>query len=348
METLKLSPANQALLANKQKNNDEPKTDIVVQKNSKDTFTKTAKLTSGGVIAGGFIGVLKERLKPKNIPNSLTAQYEDWTNPVGAHMRKKTDDMWGKAANTLKRAVNKMLDSQELTEEEASFIDELGLIKQDDVKYLSNSEYIKEYIKKITEQNSYDADAYFGALDISYPHSGLAAGLPRYGVLKDRINDFLEGAGKYKDNEAFIDYLNSRFYSDRTYKIITNNKTTQIRYSISDLCGDDEVASEASYSFKEIINHAKQNKKHSVDLLEIITDKPPEHCDTPIVKFSKKISEIATRELEVEAKQLKDTAIKKFKNKQLLKSAGIGAGIIGAITLVATLVCNKINKQNNN
>lgn len=320
----------------------------MVRKNSKDAFTRTAKLTSGWVIAGGFIGALKEKLMPKNIPNSLTAQYEDWTNPDGAHMRKKTDDMWDEAANTLKRAVNKMLDSQELTEEEASFIDELGLIKQDDIKYLSDSKTIKKYIKEITEQNSHDADEYFNRLAISYPTSGLAAGIHRYLALGDRLNDFLEDAGKYKDNEAFIDYLNSRFFSDRTYKIITNNKTAQIRYSVSGLLFGDEVASEASYSFKEIINHAKQNKKRSVDLIEIIIYEPPEHCDTPIVKFAKKISEKATRELEDEARQLKETAIKNFKNRQLLKSAGIGAGIIGAITLVATLVCSKINKQNNN
>ena len=314
----------------------------------KDTFSKTTATTAGGVASGGIIGILKEKLMPKKIPTSISTQDDE--SALDQMSYKKFDSIINDSESMLKESVNKILNNQELTKEEVKFLDGLDLIYPNDLKFMP---FVKEFAEEIVSSDYSNGGNFLGSLNLSYPSSGLTRGISMYSALSDRLEDILQDGGKYTDNEEFLDYINSRFFKGETYKTLTNTANGKTEYVFSDFAKEalkkDEILSSENYNFKEIVNLATgKNSSAFMDIL-MNPDKMPKLADMPIVKYERKVRDLATQQAKAEVEQLKKTAITNFQNKQILKSAGIGAGIIGILTICGTLIYKKIkqNKESN-
>lgn len=319
---------------------DEPKQDAFVKSNKKATG-----IAMGGVATGGIIGILKEKLNPKNVPEEIINEYDssnlDNLNQIAS---KKANEILDKEAHMLKTTTYKMLDNKELTKEEIEFVNNSGIILPEDVKYLvgENSPLYK-FIKNEVSGDISNSGKYFDNISSQYSTSGLTGGQETWLATKDRIEDFLTGGHKYNDSEEFLDYMTSKFYKGIKFRIEMDKDANTLCYvmdGIEEPFFDNSFLSNETYTYKEMIKHAKAHGKTTyAEVASSATIK------NPVEDYLDNVQKRALKEAKVELEHAKDVAIKNFQNKGVLKSAGIGALIVGIVALGGSLISNKMKKD---
>lgn len=313
------------------------------------TSANVGIITTGGVVLGGILGVLKEKFKPKAVPESIIEEFNtSELNEFDLRYVNKKNEILEKEVPIFKNAVSKMLDEKELTKEELEVVNKAKMILPEDVKFLvgyNKETLFKDYIQEIVLGTDKNVDEYLYTLGIYEASSGLVGGQPAIQLAtKDRIEDFLTNGGKYRDNEEFLDYMTSRIYNGATFKFATS-EDGRIVYRLADALEETLPKgfnfSDEIFTYKDMVKHAKQSGK-----ISSAHDLPSPLTEGFVRKYVNNVHNQALEAVKTELEQAKNATVSNFHNKQLFKSAGIGAVIIGALAFVSKLIYDKFKSNN--
>ncbi len=314
----------------------EPQQDKFVNSNA-----KTIGITAGGFTFGGIIGALKEKFAPKAIPLEIIKEHskDETVLHLEAVSQVKND-----AGTMLKNCVSKMLDNLELTKEETDFVNELGLITPQDIKFFPKlGDWAKEHILDTK------TDMEIPLIDNIMPAPNfLTVSDNLKKEIKERWLDAFNGSGKYNDNNEFLDYISSRFFSNRKFALLKNGHSEKyVPFNISrETLPESAVLSDEIFSLKEIFNRTiadKDNKFGYDKLIYIETD----DLNITVAEYIKKRADILMERLKNVLEKEKNAAINGFCSKQMLKSIGIGAAVVGGLSLCASLIYSKVKQHKN-
>lgn len=345
----KLNNSNMTFGSNNQKQQD------VKIPQTQDTFSKsknkTIAITTTGIISGGTIGVLKEKFKPKAIPEKILKKY-DITNlaPNSQIIRDIQEKISTEDMNSFKRIARKALDKQALTAEDKEFLNNTRLILPEDIKFLLNNDrtpfknFLQEFVNDIS-----NPEEYFSNLINPAKSSGLTGDVDTWLSALDRILDYLNDCGKYNDNEEFLDYMTTRIYPGKKFNKVVDIYNRPITYVANENAEKDLSnihidiplkISKKTYTYKEMIKRAKQDGLTAYTDVAVVAKRRSVMED-----YMSHLAKRVLKEAEGKLENAKNIDVANFKNKQLLKSTGIGAIIVGALALGGNLIYNKIKKD---
>ena len=165
-----------------------------------------------------------------------------------------------------------------------------------------------------------------------------------------------ENGLRYSNNEEFLNYLSSEFFKGITFKIKYDKngieKDIVPSLNFKEALSNGDILSDATYTYKELVDKIIIKNEFNRNLsqtnlsllpLTIFDSKNYNHIPSgqKLTEYYLMVCNAAVDKAKAANDELKNSAIKAYNNKQILKSAGIGALVAGAVALCAALICRK-------
>lgn len=310
----------------------EQKPDTVVLSNKKKIAT-----TGVGAIVGGLVsGIGKFFIKKFDFTSARKGMVD---KEIEAQTKSIIEQFYDEIAPVFKK-VNA---NEVLSDSEKQLMDSLGY-NHPMMKFLSKEQLNIFY--QIPSKNKIIDSLFYSRKNNSFNAYNSALGnlgVNIYSNINDRIIDFVQGNKKYNNNEEFFNLLGDEFKKKLSEAISNNGKNNM-------------VVPEMGLWYPKITFLATDNGSVC-------------HCiqkdGTDIVGMSKALSGMPGTEgslnaalnqkygkvldsIETNAKEIVNKKINKECFSSSLKLAGIGAVVIGGLTLAGTLIHNKLKNNSNN
>lgn len=333
----------------------------------KDSFEKsnhkTLAITSAGTVGGGVVGAIYGKITEagRSIPRAILDKYNlDFSMYTDATF-KIQDQVWkDEFKPLLESMVDKLSNNKELTPEELKLAKDIDL-DPNMVRFFDNAKERLSILKDALDENPDDVRKFLGSYSVLSVHADKFTFISGINFSK-RLSSIEENGLKYLDNEEFLDYASSEFFKDITFKIKydKNGVADDIIPSVNfkKALSEGETLSDATYSFKELVEKVvvkkefKGNSNVDIHKLSYLTGgiglKLPNNETLSAHKLRSSffgLCDIAIDKAKATNEELKNNAIKAYKNKQILKYAGIGALAAGAIALCGTLINKKAKEK---
>ena len=319
----------------------------------KKSIGKMLAATSAATIGGGVIGAIFAKMTEatRKIPDSILKKYNlDFGKYGSARAKIETQVLEEEFILLLKSITNKLLNNEELTHYELELAKKIDL-EPNMVKFLDSAKKRAKWLLNLIDLYSYSPESVFEKYSDYSPTLEKNYARIHYDVSK-WLNSIIGSDIKYSNNEEFLDYVSSELFKNITFKIkydkngAVKDFVTNIEFKKTLDNGD--TLSDATYTFKEL-----------VDIIIAKKDELKTNFDFCLHKLEKLLTGIITnpdngsqalsgQKLSKCFEEFCNTVtdkIKAYNNKQILKSAGIGALVTGAIALCAALIYRKFKEK---
>ena len=259
----------------------------------------------------------------------------------------------------LESMIDKLSSNKELTPEELKLAKDLDL-SPNMVRFLDNAKGKVDVLKNILDEFPDDprrALEEYAMRSPGYDKFTLQGYLDFSKWMKSIEENGLENA----NNKEFVDFASSEFFKDITFKIkynkngVANNIIPSIDFKKA--LSEGETLSDATYSFKELVEKVVIRKEFEknpnvntywvgwLSTCMIGHENAPPPSQKVLNKRFFGLCDIAIDKAKATNEELKNNAIKAYKNKQILKYTGIGALAAGAIALCGALINKKAKEK---
>lgn len=340
-------------------------TPVITQK--KDSFEKnnykTVVATSAGALGGGIAGAIYAKMTEmrRSIPRAVLKKFDKDFSKYGLARAELEEQFWkDNFGPLLKSMADKLLSNEELTPEELKLAKNLDL-EPNMLRFFDNA---KERAKMLTElfKNNSDTGRRIMGLYTMAASMYDKYTLTSQSILSERLSSIQKNGIHYLDNQEFLDYVSSEFFKDITFKIKYDKeglaKGIVTSLDFKKILPEGDVLSDATYTFKELVdeiisqNGVKPRFKIGLHYLSFLPSNilGSENNNIPSSgnRLNRYFNELLSPVLDkakTANEELKNGAIKAYKNKQILKYAGIGALFAGILATCSSLIYKKVKEK---
>lgn len=331
----------------------------------KDSFkksnNKTLAVTSIGTASGGIAGMVYAKMTEaaRKIPRAILDKYNtDFSTYSNARAKIQDRVYKDEFEPLLKSMVDKLLGNEELPPEELKLAKDLDL-DPNMVRFFDGAKKRLNILADELNKHPNDKSAISG-------YSILSPSSDKFDIAS--FSDFNKWFGiieengtKHQDIQEFLDYTSSEYFKDINFKIkydkngVANGIIPSIDFKNS--LPEGETLSDTTYTFKELVEKVIAKKEFEHNRIDETTlcslsqnigvSKNNNHpsSQSVLLKRFNELCESAIDKAKAVNEELKNGAIKAYKNKQMLKFAGIGALAAGALAACGALIYKKVNEK---
>ena len=345
------------------------KTSAPVVSEKKDSFEKSngkiLATTSAATVGGGVAGLMYAKMTKatKSTPRDILDKYNLDFGALGSARDKIEEQVYkNEFEPLLKSMVDKLSSNKELTSEELKLAEDLNL-DPNMVRFFDSAKERLGILKDKLNKHPNDRQGVIGGYSVmshQYDKFTLNSCLD----FSKWLSSIEENGLKHLDNEEFLYYASSRYFKDINFKIkydkngVANGIVSSIDFK--NALPEGERLSDTTYTFRELVEKVivKKEFKHSPSINNVelsflaseiglkLSENEKQCCsDYMLRKRFFEFCDIAVDKAKTTNEELKNAAIKAYKNKQMLKFAGIGALVAGVLTACGALIHKKVKEK---